>query len=267
MALFQCSFFSSALGTAVRADVLMPYGLNGAQGDKTFPEIYAVPQNGFRVIYLLHGMLDDGSCWVRNTNIERYAGERGIAVVMPGAGNGFYTDMRHGQRYYTYIAEELPALVQASFPVSKKREDTFVAGLSMGGYGALKVGLRNPKRYTAAASMSGAVDIVRLIEEAEARGGRTFPVSFGDIFGDTDAVAGSENDLYALLRQRKAEGNLPRLYQAVGTEDMLYGINAKFRDTVRDMGIGLTYEEGPGGHEWAFWDTYIQRILDWVQNP
>ncbi len=111
-------------------------------------------------LYLLHGLSDDDSIWLRRTSIERYVADLGIAVVMPQVHRSFYTDMAEGGRYWTFISEELPTLARSFFPLSHQREDNFVAGLSMGGYGAFKLALRKPEQYAAAASLSGALDMV-----------------------------------------------------------------------------------------------------------
>ena len=113
----------------------------------------------FPLLYLLHGLSDDHTAWVRYTSIERYADAYGLAVVMPQVHRSFYTDQAHGGAFWTFLAEELPELVQRFFVVSARREDTFVAGLSMGGYGALRWALRRPGRFAAAASLSGALDV------------------------------------------------------------------------------------------------------------
>ncbi len=122
-------------------------------------------QTPFRVLYLLHGYSDDQTAWQRWTSIERYAEGLNLAVVMPAAQNSFYTDMVHGGKFFTFLTEELPAVVHDLFPLSTERADTFVAGLSMGGYGAFKLALSRPDLYAAAASLSGALDICEVVKE------------------------------------------------------------------------------------------------------
>src|SRR5206468_7967478 len=157
------------------------------------------------VLYLLHGLSDDDTIWLRRTSIERYVAPLGLAVVMPQVHRSFYTDGVYGGRYWTFLSEELPELVGSLFRVSGRREDTFVAGLSMGGYGALKWALRQPQRFAAAASLSGAVDVARL------RGGRfrsEDPRMFERIFGDQE-IAGTPDDLLWLLDDAEPD-TLPR---------------------------------------------------------
>ncbi|TYP79447.1 alpha/beta hydrolase [Paenibacillus methanolicus] len=254
MALMQCDFYSETLGVSVSMNVILPQrtttqiGMASASsGEARHP-----------VLYLLHGLSDDHTIWLRRTSIERYVASLGIAVVMPAVGRSFYANMKQGYNYWDFISEELPALARSFFPISDKREDNFAAGLSMGGYGAFKLALSHPDRFTAAASLSGALDARFFIEQNKEEASR--------IFGSASDFNGSGNDLFELAKQRAAEGNdrLPLLYQCCGTEDFLYDDNARFRDEALELGLPLTYEEGPGEHEWGYWDRQIQRVLNWL---
>src|ERR671939_265941 len=154
----RCDFFSEALSLSTSMTVLLPQqtttqiGLAGRAVSGPPP-----------VLYLLHGLSDDDTIWLRRTSIERYVAPLGLAVVMPQVHRSFYTDEAYGGRYWTFVSQELPELVGRFFRVSQRREDTFVAGLSMGGYGALKLALRRPERFAAAASLSGALGVMRRI--------------------------------------------------------------------------------------------------------
>jgi S-formylglutathione hydrolase FrmB len=254
MALFHCNFYSEVLQTCVSADVILPQRrpteLQTASASPKYP-----------TLYLLHGLLDDHTIWQRRTSIEWYVETLDLAVVMPAAGRSFYTDMAHGPRYFTFFSEELPRLMRSFFPLSERREDTFAAGLSMGGYGAFKLALTYPERYAAAASLSGALDIAVAAQGTDP----TWQAEMRLIFGDTSQVAGSRHDLFSLAKQLAASGNpIPRLYQCCGTEDFLYPSNLRFRDYARSLGLDLTYEDGSGGHEWKYWDQQIQRVLAWL---
>jgi len=211
-------------------------------------------------LWLLHGLSDDQTIWQRRTSIERYVDGLGLAVVMPRVDRSFYTDMRHGGRYWTFISEEVPAVARSLFPLSPRREDNFAAGLSMGGYGAFKLALRHPKRYAAAASLSGALNIARLAVAPENAADMRL------VFGDPAAVSGSEEDLLFLAGRlaRTAVALRPRLFQWCGTEDFLYADNLAFRDQAYQLGLPLTYTESPGNHNWACWDIQIQRVLAWL---
>lgn len=253
MALIHCNFFSRVLELQRSMDVILPHDL--APRDP--------PRGKAPVLWLLHGLSDDHTIWQRRTSIERYAGERGLAVVMPGVDRSFYADMASGPRWWTHVSEELPRLVAAIFPVSARREETFVAGLSMGGYGAFKLALRQPGRFAAAASLSGAMDArLRLTERREDRD----PSEVHRIFGATSAEFDPGNDLFDLARKMNP-AKCPKLFQCCGKEDFLYAENVRFRVHARSLKLPLTYEEGPGTHEWDYWDRMIQRVLDWLPLP
>jgi putative tributyrin esterase len=250
----RCDFFSDALSLSTSMTVLLPQqtttqiGMEGRTSDGPPP-----------VLYLLHGLSDDDTIWLRRTSIERYAAPLGLAVVMPQVHRSFYTDQAYGGRYWSFLSEELPQLVHSLFRVSDRREDTFVAGLSMGGYGAFKWALRRPDRFAAAANLSGAVDITGL------RTGRERPEDprmFERIFGGRE-IAGTPDDLHWLIRQADPSA-LPSLYVACGTEDVLIDGNRAFVDACSTSGIPVTSSFGPGAHDWAYWDAVIQDVLAWL---
>lgn len=255
MALLHCDFFSEALGVSTSICVILPQntraqiGMQGKSNNRKHP-----------TLYLLHGLSDDHTIWQRRTSIERYVAPLGLAVVMPAAGRSFYTDMAHGYKYWTYISEELPEIARSFFPLSDAREDNFVAGLSMGGYGALKLGLRRPEKFAAAASLSGVTNIAETVMSD-----LMMKREFENIFGDLEKVRGSENDLFHLVKKAAgSDGAKPLLYQCCGTEDFLYQDNIAFRDAAKKLPISLTYEEEPGTHDWGYWDKKIQRVLEWL---
>jgi S-formylglutathione hydrolase FrmB len=256
MALFHVNFFSDVLGLSVTMDVILPQPAPGTRrGGQKLP-----------VLWLLHGLSDDHTIWQRRTSIERYVEPLNLAVVMPAVDRSFYSDMAHGNRYWTYISEELPTLARSFFPLSARREDNFVAGLSMGGYGAFKLALRYPTRYAAAASLSGALR--NFAEDAAASEDPAWVAELGRVFGDLSKFEGSSNDIYALAtRTARLRTIPPRLYQCCGTEDFLYADNLRFKAHAEALGLPLTYEEGPGDHVWAYWDTMIQRVLTWLPLP
>lgn len=256
MALIHVDFFSEVLGMSSQLDVILPQktqseiGISSADKKEKYP-----------VLYLLHGMTDNQTTWQRNTSIERYAAEKGIAVVMPNCHLGWYTDMKCGFRYYTYIAKEVPDVCRRFFPcISEKREENFVAGNSMGGYGAIKLALSAPERFGAAASLSGGLDAATC---AKRNGDAFYPTLWEDIFGEQEKIRGSENDLFALAERIELERR-PRLYIWCGTEDFLYDQNLAMRDHLQKLSYDLTYKESYGDHSWKYWDAQIRDILDWM---
>jgi S-formylglutathione hydrolase FrmB len=181
---------------------------------------------------------------------------------MPNGDRSFYIDTAAGKRYGTFMLEELPATARAFFPLSDRREDAFVAGLSMGGYGAFRLALSRPDLFAAAGSFSGALDMA-FVARHDPDPGRL--AEWRHVFGDLDRLPGSELDLFALAQRMPAtERKRLRLFQCCGTDDLVYPGNVRFRDHARSAGLDLTYEEGPGGHEWGYWDRAIERFLGWI---
>jgi putative tributyrin esterase len=258
MALIHCHFFSEVLDLTTAMDVILPQPLQTQPG-----QLASEASRKYPTLYLLHGLSDDQTIWQRRTSIERYVRYIDLAVVMPTVQRSFYTDMAYGYRFWTFISEELPALARAFFPLSEAREDNFVAGLSMGGYGAFKLGMTYPDRYAAAASLSGALDIIDVAQTE----GEDWQAEMQVIFGDLDRLAGSSNDLFYLAQQMATAEVRPMLYQCCGTEDFLYEGNLRFKEWAMSLGLNLTYEEGPGEHEWGYWDQQIQRVLAWLPLP
>lgn len=256
MILNEVRFFSDLLKMHSTMYVLLPQRpLEQAQGKR---------RSKYRTLYLLHGYSDDHSAWQRWTSVERYVAGLNLAVVMPNVHLSFYTDMTRGGKYWHFISEEVPAVVRDIFPLSSARRDNFAAGLSMGGYGAFKLALTNPDRYAAAASLSGAVDIRAIVRSGGNRGNKTWLAEMRTVFGDLSKVPGSKHDLIALARGVAKGRTKPKLYQCCGTEDDLYADNLRFRDAVQKLPLDLTYEDGPGAHDWAYWDMMIQRVLKWL---
>lgn len=249
MALLRCDFFSDVLELSTSMTVILPQSTSGQIGMSGSAGEGAPP-----VLYLLHGLSDDDTTWLRRTSIERYVAPLGLAVVMPQVHRSFYTDQAHGGRYWTFLSEELPALVDGFFRVSDRREDTFVAGLSMGGYGALKWALNQPDRFAAAASLSGALDVRTLSGLRERR------ELFDRVF---DGRIGEQDDLFALLAAAEV-GTLPSLYVGCGTEDALIDGNVRFVDEATAAGADVQVDFRPGEHEWGLWDTAIRDVLAWL---
>ncbi len=253
MPLIHCNFFAETLGLCTSMYVILP--------QRPLAEMQTSPQPKVPTLYLLHGMSDDHTIWLRRTSIERYVERRNLAVVMPAVERSFYTDMAKGGRYWQFISEEVPAVARALFPLSDQRQDNFVAGLSMGGYGAFKMALAHPERFAAAASLSGAVGIA----DVHRHGDQRWMEELTNIFGDLALLPGSANDLRFLAGQAAQAAEKPRLYQCCGAGDFLIEDNRRYRDFIQPLGFDYTYAEGPGEHTWAFWDEYIQKVLDWMK--
>lgn len=253
MAHLRCDFYSDALGLSTSMTVILPQqtrtqiGMAGRAGSQPPP-----------VLYLLHGLSDDDTTWLRRTSVERYVAPLGLAVIMPQVHRSFYNDQAYGGAYWTFLSEELPGLVDEFFRVSDRREDTFVAGLSMGGYGAMRWALNHPDRFAAAATFSGAVNITGM---RTSRVRQDDPRLYERIFGQ-DPVPDSA-DLFKLIKQVDHD-RCPALYVGCGTEDGLVEDNRAFVSLIEDAGLDVRTSFVPGEHEWGLWDTEIQRLLDWL---
>jgi putative tributyrin esterase len=243
MALIRVDFAAETLELDTAMTVVLPQ------------EVEAPPP----VVYLLHGLTDDDTAWTRFTSIERYATARGLAVVMPQVHRSFYANEAYGMRFWDFLTGELPATVDQFFKVSTRREDTFVAGLSMGGYGALKWALREPHRFAAAAAMSGALDLA-YIQEFDLR--PHIRTLVAKVFAGRK-VAGTDEDLMHLVKEA-APAALPRLMLRCGADDHLVKQNERFVAACAAAGVEIDAEFTPGRHEWSYWDAQIQVVLDFM---
>lgn len=261
MAFFEMKYHSDALGIGVSVNVILP------EKAKTLIGMTAKGEGTYKTLYLYHGLSDDHSIWMRRTSIERYAADRGIAVVMPSVGRSWYTDTAYGAAYYTFVTQELPAVCRGFFRgMSERREDNMVAGLSMGGYGAVKVALSRPDLFFGAASLSGALDVASFPTEwmgAEWRG------VFGPSLQTLADLRGTEHDLFHLAEtcRRENQALLPRLYMWCGDDDFLLAQNHAFCRHLDTLGIPYRYDQSEGDHAWHWWDLHIRTALDYLLAP
>jgi S-formylglutathione hydrolase FrmB len=261
MILNEVNFLSESLGMRATMSVILP---QRSLADSLQSKTKGRRKPKYRTLYLLHGYSDDYTAWHRWTSIERYVEGMNLAVVMPSVHLSFYTDMVHGPNYWQFISEEVPAIVRGMFPLSDKRSDNFVAGLSMGGYGAFKLALTYPGRFAAAASLSGALDIREEVKANDDPDNAAWLAGMRAIFGNLRKVPGSAHDLFTLAEKAARSPEKPRLYLCCGTDDSLLADNIRFRDHIKALPFDITYEEGPGEHDWAYWDRMIQRVLAWL---
>lgn len=210
-----------------------------------------------KTLYVLHGGSDDATLYLRRTRLEEYALERGLAVVLPEVRNSFYCDMVHGKQYFTYLTEELPAVLERVFPLTDKAEERFVIGNSMGSHGAFKWALNRPDFFAAAAGMSGA---------GEVEGLGFFDMGNPAVeaaFGTREEYRGSRNDFWQLIRENLEQNRkLPRLYSCCGRQDFFYEGSRRFAEEATKMGCPVEFSEGDGKHEWSFWDRWLPVMID-----
>jgi len=255
MALIHTYFGSDALGMCVNCDVIIP-----VRSSET-----AVEGERFKTLWLLHGMSDDNTIWQRRTSIERYAAEYGLAVVMPAACLSRYSDQAHGEHYYTYIARELPETMRRYFPLSDKREDNFIAGLSMGGEGAMKIGLANPENYSVIGCLSaGAKNRLPDYKPTKPAAIHLDEIIYGD-----RVLEGTPEDPCGLVKKLVDDKKpLPRIYHACGSSDSLLDaahLTRDFFNGFKGNPFDYVFEEDPGAHTWEFWDEHIQRFIRYLK--
>lgn len=261
MALIQVNFMSQSLMRTVPVNVILPV-------DKfQEPGVAARSDAPFKTLYLLHGVFGNYTDWVSGTCIQRWAEEKNLAVVMPSGDNMFYVNQMDAHNLYgEYIGRELVDITRRMFPLSNRREDTYIAGLSMGGYGALRNGLKYCETFGRIAGLSTANIIDRLDTYTEDApfflNSKRYVES---ALGSVDKVKGSDKDLVWLAKQA-ASGVCEKapVYLACGTEDFLIDMSRALRDNLTALGFSVTYEEGHGGHEWDFWNRYIKKVIDWL---
>ena len=261
MAKLQVTYMSLALLRTVTVQVILPVDKFSLAGG--MPPAHKT----YKTLYLLHGVFGSDQDWITGTRVSRWAAEHDLAVVMPAGENSFYVDRPvPGSKYAEWIGEELVEVTRRMFPLSRRREDTFIAGLSMGGYGAVHIGLSHPETFGYVASFSGAL---HLFEEDQPKTGSQLSGLTDDKFGDYAEAAASDRNPRILLqhlaeRHAKGEAELPRIYLSCGVDDGLIAANRIYRDLFTKAGYDLTWFEGPGAHEWDFWDSQIHRLMDWL---
>ncbi|HJC91247.1 MAG TPA: esterase family protein [Candidatus Mediterraneibacter excrementigallinarum] len=261
MALIQVNYLSECLMRTVPVNVILPV-------DKlTFPGMPKREEKPYKTLYLLHGIFGNYTDWVSGTKIQRWAEEKDLAVVMPSGDNMFYVNQEESHNFYgEFIGKELVDMTRKMFPLSRKREDTYIAGLSMGGYGALRNGLKYSETFGCLASLSGAMVVDHIAERTDDVpffiDSRSFARS---IFGDLDKAEESDKNPKWLVKKLKEEGkDIPRIYLTCGLQDSLLEANREMRDFLKEQGADVTYVEGEGAHEWDFWNRSIKDVLEWL---
>ena len=255
MALLQINIHSDALKRDVSMMAVLPV-------DKTDLKGRFTNKGPFKTLYMLHGLLGNYMDWTQQTIIERLATEKDLAVIMPSGDNSFYVDREgFGNEYGRFIGEEIVELSRRMFPLSEKREDTFIGGLSMGGFGAMRNGLLHPETFGYIGSFSGALHIF----EQPTTDPDYCPFGEDKCFGDIKEVRFTDkNPRVGFLTGKEQKKTMPSIYMVCGTEDPLLEANRSFRDFLQGSGADLTYKEAPGTHNWDFWGTWLPDFLDWL---
>ncbi|WP_292603347.1 alpha/beta hydrolase [Methanobrevibacter sp. UBA212] len=213
----------------------------------------------YRTLYLLHGLYGSDDIFLANTSIQKFAEDNGIAIVIPCGENSFYIDNPKAHAYYgEYVGQELLDITRNIFPLSHRREDTFIAGFSMGGYGAVRNGLKYHENFSKIGMISAALitdDIVNYTDDDNVLRSRDF---YESIFGDLDELKGSDMDPKALIERCP---NVPDIYMACGEDDFLFEKNSDFHEFLKDMDIDVDFVKASGEHTWEFSEKYIKEFI------
>ncbi|MBX3283313.1 MAG: esterase family protein [Acidobacteria bacterium] len=222
-------------------------------------EYDAAKAERFPVIYLLHGLYGHYTNWTDKTKVAEYAAAYRFVIVMPEGGDGWYVDspLSPNEKYESYIVKELIPEVDAKFRTKADRSDRIVAGLSMGGYGALKFGLKDPDLFTLVGSFSGAFGTSDFTEKTAGEIGKKVDSVFGPLDSDTRRA----NDVFLLIGAVADAKKLPFIYLSCGTEDFLFASNRDLDSLLVKQKLPHEYREHPGIHDWAFWDDQIREFL------
>lgn len=271
MALVHLNFQSACLGNNTDVNIILP----DKDWEKTPAAFYGSGKK-YKVLYLLHGTFGDYTDWLRKSNIELYASERNLIVVMPSGANSNYVNwpgFATGYHAWDYLTEELMPLVQGWFPASAAREDNFIAGLSMGGNGAVQYAVGHPEKFAGAASLSNAPTDLKQMKEPKYDGSAEDGAAslfhkrvqnLVDNFGGLEGYVDSPINVWDRLPELMKAGTLPKLYFCCGNQDrLIWEKYQAFKAHAQEIGLPAKFEEEAGySHEWRFWDMYIEKALD-----
>ena len=213
------------------------------------------PKEGWPVLYLLHGYYGDYTDWLYMSNISRYVEGKDLVVVMPDGANSYYTNHPNGLQYHDYIVKDLVKRIEETFPVAKTKDKRFIAGLSMGGFGALSIGLSHPEMFSKVIALSAVINIQHMRPSFN-EGNRVY--KFETLFGED--INNTYKDIYQLALNDHSQS----LFIICGTEDFLYEDNKQFHEFLVNHHIEHTYIEDEGNHNWEFWDKHIKTSLQFL---
>ena len=242
MAWISINFESKALGMPVMTNVLMPQG-----------------RGGYKTLYLLHGAGGDYASWLLKSRVTDYAEGKNIAVVMPSGNNKCYVNNRYGKDYFTFLTEELIEKCETWFDLSPKKEDRFIAGMSMGGYGAVHAALKRPELYGKAFSYSGLLDISERFLRPQG-------LDLKPVFGEKEDFSTVAADLFELTHKTGINlsgnvDNLPEIFITCGLQDKRIEMSRKLYEAMKQENFNVHYITETGGHDWTYWDACIQNTI------
>lgn len=260
MAILTTRYFSTCLNGSISFTAVIPFEDFGNDFRNMNPKPYS-NKEPLKTLYLLHGVTDDEKSWLYNSRIARFAEEHHIAVILPDGNNNFYVDNCLTERWGEFIGRELVEFTRTLFPLSDKREDTFIGGLSMGGYGAIRNGLKYNDTFSKIVALSSALvlyDAPNYTEEGLPIKRKSY---IERLFGPVEQIPGSDADVEQLYLDVSQPVSI---FMAIGDDDSLKDVNRRYKAFLESQNADLTYYEEPGNHEWDFWDRNIRVALDWL---
>lgn len=262
MALFQVDFYSKSLARSTCFHMVLPNDV---------PEMMKKDNTNYnrkmKVLFLLHGYSGSSKDWLMGSSVQELATKYNIAVIMPSGENSFYLDGKGtGKAYCKYVGHELVEYVNNTFNLSMDRDNTFIGGLSMGGFGAIHTGLYYPETFGKIVALSSALIIHKIKNKTE-----EFKDAVADydyytsVFGRLDQLENSVNNPEYLIKKLKEENKkIPDIYMACGTEDFLIEENRAFYQFLKNEAVDVEYIESPGAHNWDFWNYYLEPSIQWL---
>ncbi|MBE6935731.1 MAG: hypothetical protein E7458_04425 [Ruminococcaceae bacterium] len=275
--LFRFNYRSQALGHYVDVSVVIPtnrisyYDMTAGAREHTGPGAIKArpvyhPGMKFQTVYLIHGGGDDDSLTFRYTNVERYAEDNMVMLVVPDVANSFGVDTDYGKNYSTFIAEELPVVIQSLFPSSPAREDNFIVGYAMGGNAALGNAILHPERWAACVDLSGGIGLTprteALQEELRSEHFSHFPI-YLSTFGPAEDLPGSRHDIAEAVRQGLARGvDFPEIHMVCGDLEFIRARVEADVERFHELGLPVRYTLAEGyHHDFDMWDVYLRKTL------
>lgn len=258
MAVFRTAFASDTLFRTVNVNIIIPV--------ETYGRAEVKKPEKFKTLYLLHGFGGSQDDWTDYSNLRAISEKYNLAIVLPAGENSFYENIdKLTGRYSDFVGKEIVAFTRRMFPLSEKKEDTYIGGLSMGGFGALRLGSLYHETFGKIFTLSGAIIIDNI---AGQKPGYKDAIADYDYyvrtFGCLDCLKNSEKDPLYCVKQAVSSQEMPEVYQAVGNEDFLLKENRMMKEALEKEGIALTYHEAKGNHNWEFWNEFLPKAIEWL---
>jgi putative tributyrin esterase len=262
MALFQVDLFSKSLERKTCFHMVIPNDVPPMmiEGNDNY-------NRKMKTLFLLHGYSGSSNDWLLGSPVQDLATKYNMAILMPSGDNSFYLNgIGKGRAYCRLVGEELVDYIRRTFNLAIDKEDTFIAGLSMGGFGAIHTGLYYPETFSKIVGLSSALIIHNIKNKKE---GFEDPIAdygyYYSCFGDLDKLEESENNPEYLIKALKRDNKpIPQMYIACGTEDFLIEENRAFHKFLQNEDVAVEYIESPGTHDWAFWNHYLEPSIKWI---